>query len=119
MEQQQIKVPRVLRMRSKREIIDLLQQYEASKNTISLFKFCRAHDVPHATFYSWQKKRREGKRTGRGRFMELSLDTIEPVKTEAKPGLFASFSSAGLTIEFHQYVSPDYIKALLTKQERS
>ncbi|WP_040299301.1 hypothetical protein, partial [Arcticibacter svalbardensis] len=90
MEQQQNKAPRVLRLRSKQEIMDLLQEYEATKKTTNLLNFCKAHGVPHATFYSWQKQMRAGKYAHKGKFIELPSDPVRPVKKVERAALFTS-----------------------------
>lgn len=116
MEQPQIKPRRVVRFRSKQEIIHLLQEYEASKQHTSLVKFCKDHGLPTATFYTWQKYRREGKYAIQGKFIELTMEPV-PAATLPTPVIFASLSSGALTIQLHQYVEPGYIKSLLGKQK--
>lgn len=109
---------RTLRLRSKQEIIHLLHAYEKSKQHTSLIKFCKDHQVPTGTFYTWLRYQREGKYSDKGKFIKLSLDSVPLVKENAG-AVFASLSSGELTIQFHQYVEPGYIKALLGKQKGS
>ncbi len=117
MEQSENKPRRVLVLRSKQEINNLLTKYEGSKKRTSLVKFCRDHGVPTATFYTWQKNLRQGKYPGKGKFIELPVEPVPDLHKEDPAPVFASLSSSDLTIRLHQYVDPAYIKALLGKQK--
>lgn len=118
MEHPENKPRRTLRLRSKQEIINLLREYEKSRQHTSLVKFCKDHQVPTGTFYTWQRYQREGKYSDKGKFIELPLDSVPLVK-ENTVAVFASLSSGELTIQLHQYVEPGYIKALPGKQKES
>lgn len=114
MEHTSRKARRKINFRGKHEIIKLLEEYEIARNTISVAAFCKSHDVPSGTFYTWQKHLRQGKYPARGKFIELSVE--EPIQaTPPVPALFASLSIGPLTIQLHQQVSADYIGSLLNK----
>jgi len=115
MELQQIKPRRTLRFRSKQEIIHLLEKFESVKKQTSLTKFCKDHDVPTGTFCTWQRYCRQGKYGIHGKFIALSVEPVPAVTTAVPPPVFASINSGNLTIQLHQYVTPDYIKSLLDK----
>lgn len=119
MEQSENKPRRALVLRSKQEINSLLTKYQESKKTTTIIKFCRDHGVPTATFYTWQRNLRQKKYPDRGKFIELPVAAVPAVVKEDPVPVFASLSSADLTIELHQYVEPAYIKALLGKQKGS
>lgn len=118
MEHPENKARRSPRLRSKQEIMNLLGEYEVSRHHTSLVKFCKDHQVPTGTFYTWQRYQREGKYSDKGKFIEIPLDSVPVVKENAGV-VFASLSSGELTIQLHQYVEPGYIKALLGKQKGS
>jgi len=113
MELQKIKPRRATCIRSKQVIIQLLDKYESSKSQISLVRFCKDHDVPTGTFYTWLKYQREGKFKANGRFIALSP---EPVSVP-EPAVFASINSGELTVQLHQYVAPEYIQSILGKRK--
>ena len=115
MELQPIKPRRALRFRSKQEIIHLLEKFESVKKQTSLTKFCKDHDVPTGTFCTWQRYCRQGKYGIHGKFIALSVEPVPAVTTAVPPPVFASINSGNLTIQLHQYVTPDYIKSLLDK----
>jgi len=118
MEFQKIKPHRAVCFRSKQVIMELLEKYEYLKGKNSPIQFCKDHDVPVGTFYNWLRYRREGKYKAEGRFITLS---VEPVVAEASRPIpiFASISSGELTVQLHEFVSPDYILSLLNKRQGS
>lgn len=59
MEFQKIKPRRTVCFRSKQVIMELLEKYESIKGKTSPTKFCKGHDVPVGTFYTWLRDRRE------------------------------------------------------------
>ena len=120
MEFQKIKTRRAVRFRSKQVIIGLLEKYESLKGKTSPIQFCKDHDVPVGTFYTWLRYQREGKYKAEGRFIALSVEPVVAAIDVSKPiPVFASISSAGLTVQLHEYVSPDYILSLFNKRQGS
>lgn len=116
MELQQIKPPRIVRLRSKQEITKLIQKYELSKSTSTVENFCKAHGVVIASFYTWKRHYHQGKYAGKGKFIEVPHLAVQPV--QASTSIFASLRSGELEIQLHQYVEPGYLKALLNKTEK-
>ena len=100
-----------------RLIIQLLEKYESSKAQISLVQFCKDHDVPKGTFYSWLKSEREGKYKANGRFIALSPEPLSVPEPAVSLPVFASINSGELTVQPHQYVAPEYIQSLLDKRK--
>jgi len=90
MELQKIKSRRVLCIRSRQLIIGLLEKYESSKAQISLVQFCKDHDVPTGTFYTWLRYQREGKYRTNGRFIALSPDPVSVPEPAVPLPVFAS-----------------------------
>lgn len=115
MELQTIKPRRAVRFRSKQEIIHLLEKYESLKKHTSMTKFFKDHDLPTGTFCTWQGYRREGKYAVHGKFIALSVEPVFTIPPAAPLPVFASVSSGNLTIQLHQFVTPDYIQSLLDK----
>jgi len=76
MELQKIKPRRAICLRSKQLVIQLLEKYESSKTQITLVQFCKEHDIPIGTFYTWLRYQREGKYKANGRFIALSPDPV-------------------------------------------
>jgi len=113
MELQQIKPPRIVRLRSKQEITKLIQEYELSKDTTTIENFCEVHGVAIASFYVWKRHYHQGKYAGKGKFIELPHLAMQPIR--ASTSIFASIRSGELEIQLHQYVEPGYLKALLDK----
>ncbi len=60
---------------------------------------------------------RQGKHPGKGKFIELAVEPATALHKADPAPVFASLSSADLTIQLHQYVDLAYIKALLDKQK--
>ncbi|WP_158798740.1 hypothetical protein [Pedobacter sp. L105] len=118
MEFQKIKPRRTVCFRSKQVIMELLEKYESLKGKTSPTEFCKGHGVPVGTFYTWLRYRREGKYKAEGRFIAIS---VEPVVAEASRPIpiFASISSGELTVQLHEFVSPDYILSLFNKRQGS
>jgi len=81
MEFQKIKPRRTVCFRSKQVIMELLEKYESLKGKTSPTQFCKDHDLPVGTFYTWLRYRREGKYKAEGRFIALS---VEPVVAPAE-----------------------------------
>jgi hypothetical protein len=73
MEFQKIKPCRAVCFRSKHVIMELLEKYESIKGETSPIQFCKDHDMPVGTFYTWLRYRREGKYKAKGRFIALSV----------------------------------------------
>jgi len=118
MESQKIKPRRAVYFRSKPVIIGLLEKYESLKGKISPIQFCKDHDLPVGTFYTWLRYRDEGKYKAEGRFIALSAAPVTPAAEAPKPlPVFASISSGELTIQLHEFVSPDYILSLFNKSQ--
>jgi len=118
MEYQKFKPRRAVRFRSKQVIIGLLEKYESLQGKTSPPQFCKDHDVPVGTFYTWLRYRREGKYKAEGRFVALSVEPVIAAAGESRPiPVFASISSAELTVQLHEFVSPDYILSLLNKRQ--
>ncbi len=117
MELQKIKPRRAICFRSRHLIIGLLEKYEFSKSEISLAQFCKDHDVPVGTFYTWLRYQREGKYKAKGRFIPLSAETLSIPEATVSLPVFASINSGELTVQLHQYVDAAYITALLGKQK--
>ncbi len=114
MEHRNIKTGRKINFRSKQEIIRLLKEFEIIRDTTSIASFCKSHDIPSGTFYTWQKHRREGKYATQGKFIELSAE--EPIAAAPPlPKVFASLCVGNLIINLHQQVEADYIGSLLNK----
>ncbi|MFC3560281.1 IS66 family insertion sequence element accessory protein TnpA [Pedobacter jamesrossensis] len=114
MEHRNSKAGRKINFRSKHEIIKLLEEYEITRNTISVAAFCKSHGVPSGTFYTWQKHRRQGKYPAQGKFIELSVEE-SILSSPPSPTFFASLCLGALTINLHQQVEADYIGSLLNK----
>jgi len=76
MEFQKIKPRRAVCFRSKQVIMGLLEKYESLKGKTSQIQFCKDHDVPAGTFYTWLRYRREGKYKAEGRFIALSVEPV-------------------------------------------
>jgi hypothetical protein len=120
MEFQKIKPRRAICFRSKQVIIGLLEKYESLKGKTSQVQFCKDHDVPFGTFYTWLKYRREGKYSSEGRFIALSVEPmVAPAEALRPIPVFASVSSGELTVQLHEFVSPDYSLSLLNKCQGS
>lgn len=119
MELQKIKPRRTLCFRSRQLIIGLLEKYESSKAQISLVQFCKDHDVPVGTFYTWLRCQREGKYKANGRFIALSTEAVSIPDPAISLPVFASINSGELTVQLHQYVAPEYIQSLLNKRKGS
>jgi len=117
MELQKIKPRRVLSIRSKQLIIELLEKYKSSKAQISLVQFCKDHGVPKGTFYTWLKSQRDGKYKANGRFIALSAEPLSSPEPAVPLPVFASINSGELTVQLHQYVAPEYIQSLLDKRK--
>lgn len=115
MELQKIKPRRAICIRSKQLIIQLLEKYESSKAQTSLVQFCKDHDVPTGTFYTWLRYQREGKYKANGRFIALSPEPVSVPEPAVSLPVFASINSGALTVQLHQYVAPEYIQSLLDK----
>lgn len=115
MELQKIKSRRAICFRSKQLIIQLLEKYESSKAQISLVQFCKDHDVPTGTFYTWIRHQREGKYKANGRFIALSPEPVSLSEPSMSLPVFASINSGELTVQLHQYVAPEYIQSILDK----
>jgi len=120
MEFQKIKPRRTVCFRSKQVIMELLEKYKSLKGKASPTEFCKGHDLPVGTFYTWLRYRREGKYKAEGRFIALS---VEPVVAAAEASrlipIFASISSGELTVQLHEFVSPEYILSLFNKHQGS
>jgi len=119
MEFQKIKPRRAVCFRSKQVIIGLLEKYESLKGKTSPIHFCKDHDVPVGTFYTWLRYQRQGKYKAQGRFIALSVEPIAKTKVSAPIPVFASVSSGELTVQLHEFVSRDYILSLLNKGQGS
>lgn len=119
MELQKIKPRRAICFRSRQLIIGLLKKYESSKAQISLVQFCKDHDVPVGTFYTWLRYQREGKYKANGRFIALSTEALSIPEATVSLPVFASINSGKLTVQLHQYVAPEYIQSLLDKPKGS
>lgn len=115
MELQKIKPRRAVRFRSKQLIIGLLEKYESLKGQTGPVQFCKNHDVPVGTFYTWLRYQREGKYRANGRFIALSAEAVSMSEPAVPLPVFASISSGNLTVQLHQYVAADYIQSLLFK----
>jgi len=87
----------------------LLEKYESLKGKTSPSQFCKDHDVPVGTFYTWLRYQREGKYRGEGRFIALSVEAVVAAQASGPIPVFASVSSGELTVQLHEFVSPDYI----------
>jgi len=81
-------------------------------------KFCKDHDLPTGTFCTWQRYHRQGKYSVHGKIIALSVEPVPPIATAAPLPVSASVSSGTLTIQLHQYVTPDYIQSLLDKPKK-
>ena len=120
MEFQKIKPRRTVCFRSKQVIMELLEKYESLKGKTSPTEFCKGHDVPVGTFYTWLRYRREGKYKAEGRFIALSVEPVVAAAEASRPiPIFASISSGELTVQLHEFVSPDYILSLFNKRQGS
>jgi len=98
-------------------IIQLLEKYESSKTQITLVQFCKEHDIPIGTFYTWLRYQREGKYKANGRFIALSPDPVSVSEPAVSLPVFANINSGTLTVQLHQYVAPEYIQSLLDKRK--
>lgn len=116
MELQKIKPRRAICIRSKQLIIQLLEKYESSKAQISPVQFCKDHEVPVGTFYTWLRYQREGKYKSNGRFIALSPEPVSVPEPSVSLAVFASINSGELTVQLHQYVGPEYIQSILDKR---
>lgn len=119
MELQKIKPRRAICIRSRELIIELLDKYESSKAQISLVQFCKDQNVPVGTFYSWLRCQHAGKYKSKGRFIALSPEPLSMPEAAVSLPVFASINSGELTVQLHQYVAPEYIQLLLSKQKGS
>ena len=111
-----MKPRRAICIRSKQLIVQLLEKYESSKAQISLVQFCKDHDVPIGTLYTWLRYHREGKYKPNVRFLALSPEPVPVSEPVVSLPVFASINSGTLTVELHQYVAPEYIQSLLDKR---
>ena len=120
MEFKKIKPRRAVCFRSKQVIMGLLEKYESLKGKTSPTKFCKDHDVPVGTFYTWLRYRGEGKYKAEGRFIALSVEAVVAPAEALRPiPVFATISSGELTVQLHEFVNPEYLLSLLNKRQGS
>jgi transposase-like protein len=98
MEERSIKVSR--KFRSKGEIIQLLQAYDQSGQSIK--SFCALHSIAEGTFHNWKHKYCKADSASE----KTGFTTLQLIP---EPGLFATVGS----IKIYQPVSAAYLKELV------
>jgi len=82
-----------------------IRQWKSSG--MSQKSFCRQHGIAYHSFHHYYKKIRDADQNSSTGFIPLQV-------SDPDTSIFALLSfSNGNTVQFHQAVSPDYLKALV------
>ena len=96
------------------EMLQLFEKWQSSNQTMATF--AQSQGVSRSTLYYWfakfkkQTGRTKRKRNGKKSFSQIKVD---PSPQVTKSGVIINFPS-GVSIEFTDSVSPDFIKQLIS-----